>query len=149
MKVWTLLNYNKKLVTAGVLGFWGLALQILVGSICSSYFGILADKWYAESNTCHGRLSIMLGGLVVSLVATLLHSVPSIITQRPDYKDTAISTAALIYHLTLRCINAMALSATSPVLNGLTLARLQKDGRDSNEYGQERLCKCKSWDFLY
>jgi len=55
----------------------------------------------------------------------------------------------LIYHLTLRCINAMALSATSPVLNGLTLARLQKDGRDSNEYGQERLCKCKSWDFFY
>ena len=142
------LEHQLKLNENWMIGL-ALALQILVGSICSSYFGILADKWYAESNTCHGRLSIMLGGLVVSLVATLLHSVPSIITQKPDYEDTAITTAALIYHLILRCINAMALSATSPVLNGLTLACLQKDGRDSNEYGQERLCKCKSWDFFY
>lgn len=136
------LEHQLKLDENWMIGL-ALALQILVGSICSPFFGILADKWYAESNGCHGRLAIMLGGMVVSLVATLLHSIPLMIAQRHEYEDTSITTAVLMYHLILRCIIAMALSATSPVLNGLTLARLQKDGRDSNEYGQERLCKCR------
>ena len=136
------LEHQLKLDENWMIGL-ALALQILVGSVCSPFFGILADKWYAESNECHGRLAIMLGGMVVSLVATLLHSIPLMIAQRHEYEDTSITTPVLMYHLILRCINAMALSATSPVLNGLTLARLQKDGRDSNEYGQERLCKCR------
>ncbi|KAL3797719.1 hypothetical protein HJC23_000264 [Cyclotella cryptica] len=133
-----------------------LALQILVGSVGSSYFGILADKWDARRSVggtrgCRGRLIIMFGGLVVSTVATLLHGVASMVLWNTDdttvgrSESASLPIAILVYHLVLRCIYALGISATSPVLNGLTLARLQRDGRDSNEFGKERLYGAISW----
>ncbi|KAL7478411.1 hypothetical protein ACHAW6_004179 [Cyclotella cf. meneghiniana] len=133
-----------------------LALQILVGSVGSSYFGILADDWDARTSAggregCRGRLIIMFGGLVVSTVATVLHGVASMTFWQTGVisdglaESSTIPMSELVYHLILRCIYAMGISATSPVLNGLTLARLDRDGRDSNEFGKERLYGAVSW----
>ena len=125
-----------------------LALQILLGSMCSSYFGILADKRDASMKGCHGRLWIMFWGLCVSTFAMLLHMVASVAIHREDSKDIQpipISTAMLTYHLIVRCIYSMGISATSPVLNGLTLARLERDTRHANEFGKERLYGAISW----
>lgn len=119
-----------------------LALQILIGSICSSYFGILADKWDANSHGCHGRLWIMFGGLTVCTVATLMHLIAS---ELNEDEEVYISTNNLAFHLVLRCIFSIGVSATSPVLNGLTLARLERDGRNANEFGKERLYGAVSW----
>ena len=120
-----------------------LALQILVGSFGSSYFGILADQWDAGSKRCHGRLWIMFGGLAVSVFSVLMHLVAIVFV--PTNESSVMPTGVLIYHLILRCINAIGLSATYPVSNGLTLARLERDGRDANEYGKERLYGAISW----
>lgn len=122
-----------------------LALQILIGSVCSSYFGILADKWDANTERCHGRLRIMYVGLAVSTVATLMHLIASEADANQESEEVHISTNYLIFHLSVRCIFAIGVSATSPVLNGLTLARLERDGRHANEFGKERLYGAISW----
>jgi Na+/melibiose symporter-like transporter len=123
-----------------------LALQILIGSICSPYFGILADRWDANSKVCHGRLLIMFVGLTLSTVAMLLHTVVFFAPTSNIIEDAeSISTGILVYHLLLRCIFSMGVAATSPVLNGLTLARLERDGMHANDFGKERLYGAISW----
>lgn len=122
-----------------------LALQILIGSVCSSYFGILADRWDANSDGCRGRLWIMFGGLAVSTVATLMHLIASEFNTDYESEVVYISNNYLVFHLVIRCIFSMGVSATSPVLNGLTLSRLERDGRDSSEFGKERLYGAVSW----
>ena len=77
----------------------------------------------------------------------VLHWVPSWAVREGAEDDVAggnsseatISTVWLVYHLMVRCIFTTGISATYPVLNGLTLARLKRDGRDASEYGKERL----------
>ena len=121
-----------------------LALQILVGSIGSSYFGMLADRC-DDGRHCHGRLWIMIGGLALSVFSMLMHLLANVFVDTENSESSEISTGILVYHLLLRCINAIGLSATYPVSNGLTLARLKRDGRDANEYGKERLYGAISW----
>lgn len=119
-----------------------------------SLFGVLADAFDAKSRGCRGRLMILFVGLAVSTVAMVLHWVPSFAvhesigdftTGSNSSEAPTTSTVLLIYHLIVRCIFATGISATYPVLNGLTLARLELDGRDANEYGKERLWGAVSW----
>ena len=138
-------------------------MQILTSSACSSWLGGLADSIEARGRR-NGRLQIMASGLLLSTVATLLHilgrfwmplpmsSVSSTITEDDNYTENdiesqqqVVSIPLLTYHLVLRALYAIGTTACSPVLDGLTLARLENDGRDTAEYGKERLYGAVSW----
>jgi hypothetical protein len=133
-----------------------MAVQILASSSCSSWLGGLADSLEAKGRR-NGRLQIMASGLLLSTVATLLHRLgrrlwmpPSLETDN-DYTENDVQNhqylpmPLLAYHLFLRTIYAIGTTACSPVLDGLTLARLEHDARDSSEYGKERLYGAVSW----
>ena len=137
-----------------------MAVQILTSSACSSWLGGLADSIEARGMR-NGRLQIMASGLLLSTVATLLHvlgrfwmplrRVSSTITEDDNYTENdiesqqVVSIPLLTYHLLLRALYAIGTTACSPVLDGLTLARLENDGRDTAEYGKERLYGAVSW----
>lgn len=148
------LNFTKNWMISSA-----MAVQILTSSACSSWLGGLADSIEARGRR-NGRLQIMASGLLLSTVATLLHipgrfwmplpmsSVSSTITE-DDKNDMesqqVVSIPLLTYHLLLRALYAIGTTACSPVLDGLTLARLENDGRDTAEYGKERLYGAVSW----
>jgi len=133
-----------------------MAVQILASSSCSSWLGGLADSLEAKGRS-NGRLQIMASGLLLSTVATLLHRLgrrfwmpPSLETDG-DYTENDMQNQQylpmplLAYHLFLRTLYAIGTTACSPVLDGLTLARLEHDAQDSAEYGKERLYGAVSW----
>lgn len=132
-----------------------MAVQILASSSCSSWLGSLADS-LEERGGSNGRLKIMALGLLLSTVATLLHLLgrlwqPSTLGTDDDYfvgdniQNHQYQISLFIYHLFLRAFFAVGTTACSPVLDGLTLARLEDDARDSAEYGKERLYGAVSW----
>jgi hypothetical protein len=151
------LNFTKNWMISSA-----MAVQILTSSACSSWLGGLADSIEARGIR-NGRLQIMASGLLLSTVATLLHilgrfwmtsvsSVSSTITEDDNYTENDIESQQqvvpiplLTYHLVLRALYAIGTTACSPVLDGLTLARLENDGRDTAEYGKERLYGAVSW----
>ena len=134
-----------------------MAVQILASSSCSSWLGGLADS-LEERGSSNGRLQIMALGLLLSTVATLLHMLgrlwmqPSSLETDDAYfieddmqNQQYVPMPLFAYHLFLRALFAIGTTACSPVLDGLTLARLEDDARDSAEYGKERLYGAVSW----
>jgi len=134
-----------------------MAVQILASSSCSSWLGGLADSLEKRRGS-NGRLQIMALGLLLSTVATLLHILgrlwmqPSTLETDDDYfveediqNHQYVPMSLFVYHLILRAVFAIGTTACSPVLDGLTLARLEDDARDSAEYGKERLYGAVSW----
>ena len=51
-----------------------MATQLLSSSICSSWLGSLADSLESKGGNNSGRMRIMSLGLLLSTVATLMHS---------------------------------------------------------------------------
>jgi len=51
----------------------------------------------------------------------------------------------LAYHLFLRAIAAMGSSGIMPILDGITLSHLDREGRNKHEYGKERVYGAVSW----
>lgn len=135
-----------------------MAVQILASSTCSSWLGGLADS-LEERRGSNGRLQIMALGLLLSTVATLLHILGRLLWMQPsatldtdddyfvedDSQNHPYPKSLFVYHLFLRALFAIGTTACSPVLDGLTLARLEDDARDSSEYGKERLYGAVSW----
>ena len=135
-----------------------MAVQILASSTCSSWLGGLADS-LEERRGSNGRLQIMALGLLLSTVATLLHILGRLLWMQPsatidtdddyflqeDIQNHPYPKSLFVYHLFLRALFAIGTTACSPVLDGLTLARLEDDARDSSEYGKERLYGAVSW----
>ena len=117
-----------------------MAVQILASSSCSSWLGGLADSMEARGRS-NGRLQMMASGLLLSTVATLLH----ILGRYWMPTENDMPMPLLDYHLFLRVLYAIGTTACSPILDGLTLAKLEHDGRDSAEYGKERLYGAVSW----
>lgn len=129
-----------------------MAVQILASSACSSWLGGLADSIEARrgGKGSNGRLQIMASGLLLSTVATLLHILGRFwmddnYTENDIENQQVVSIPLVTYHLLLRALYAIGTTACSPVLDGLTLSRLENDGRDTAEYGKERLYGAVSW----
>ena len=55
----------------------------------------------------------------------------------------------MAYHLFLRAIYAIGKAGITPVLDGLTLAQLEREGRDKQEYGKERVYGAVSWGIAH
>lgn len=145
-----------------------MALQVLSSSLLSSWFGSVADSWEAgisssitrnnpgvvssgDASTStnmfirwnswnRGRLLMMTLGLLLSTISILLHSFGTFwMSQSQSLQQISISVPVLTYHLFLRAMFAAGVAACVPVLDGLTLAQLEKEGRDSADYGKERV----------
>ena len=123
-----------------------MAVQILTTSTCSSWLGSLADEFEKKTGS-NGRLKVMAAGLLLSTVATLLHILGRFywIPLESDNIQNQVPMPLFMYHLFLRAVFALGFTACAPVLDGLTLARLEDEGRDSAEYGKERLYGAVSW----
>mmetsp|Transcript_22578 Transcript_22578/g.46470 ORF Transcript_22578/g.46470 Transcript_22578/m.46470 type:complete len:579 (+) Transcript_22578:178-1914(+) len=149
-----------------------MALQILAHSLMSSWFGTVADSWEASrsiggdagSNADSseifakfiflrkGRMLMMICGLSLSACSILLH-IPG--TLWMSWKSTGVEDNSplpdviLVYHLVLRAFYAMGIAACIPVLDGLTLAQLEEEGRESADYGKERVYGALSWGLAH
>ena len=66
-----------------------------------------------------------------------------------DNSQPIIPTVILAYHLILRALFAVGSIACIPVLDGLTLAQLEREGRDKQEYGKERAYGAISWGIAH
>ncbi len=139
-----------------------MALQIFSQSLLSSWFGTVADSWEASrfigedsrSNAgtsamfanCmflkKGRMLMMICGLSLSTCAILLH-IPGTLWMSWKSKgveeDGSMPDIVLAYHLVLRAFYAIGIAACIPVLDGLTLAQLEEEGKESAHYGKERV----------
>lgn len=105
-----------------------MATQLLASSCFSAYFGSVADTWEkrsASNRVDSGRLRMMTYGLLLSTLATLMHSLPRKSHIRGNY--------VLMYHLGLRFIYAMGTSACVPgkLLTGLGDANISSFARSS------------------
>ena len=147
-----------------------VASQLLTSSLCKPWFGGVADSWEASSqgvdgnNIYSGRLRVISLGLLTSTVATLLHGLGTYYMQwnitnninqsnafdqvddtTTDEYQSRIPLPLLAYHLILRIVFALGTAACSPALDGLTLAQLERDGIDKQNYGKERMYGALSW----
>ncbi|KAL7529597.1 hypothetical protein ACHAXR_003045 [Thalassiosira sp. AJA248-18] len=66
-----------------------------------------------------------------------------------DTSQPNVPMVVMAYHLCLRAIFAVGTSACMPVLDGLTLAQLELEGRDKQEYGKERVYGAVSWGIAH
>jgi len=151
-----------------------MAIQLLTASLCSSWLGGVADSWEeSRGGKNRGRLLIMSLGLTLSTIATLLHIPGSLfwvnngsggiqswqnnplldmnVDGGTDMADSqqSIPLPLLAYHLFLRAIYAIGKAGITPVLDGLTLAQLEREGRDKQEYGKERVYGAVSWGIAH
>eukprot|EP01082_Thalassiosira_pseudonana_P015070 g13493.t1 g13493 contig8:808080-809513(+) len=135
-----------------------MAIQKIASSLFSSWFGSLADSWEAECRVKNmdirwnrGRLLVVTLGLGLSTVATLMHSLGSLwlssyhVNGNEDSQQTSVPMLILAYHFFLRALYATGVAASVPVLDGMTLAQLERDGRGTAEYGKERVYGAISW----
>ncbi|KAL7445888.1 hypothetical protein ACHAXH_008662 [Discostella pseudostelligera] len=139
-----------------------VASQLLASSLCKPWLGGMADSWEATSGGENsGRLRIISLGLMTSTVATLLHCLGiyymhwrtsddndnqfDIVEMTMYDSQSLIPLPLLAYHLILRIVFALGTAACSPALDGLTLAQLERDGMDKQNYGKERMYGALSW----
>ena len=125
-----------------------LAVQLLSSSICKPWLGSFADSLEASkgSSNNNGRLMVMALGLLWSTIITLMHSLGSLWMNNDTDK---IPMGLFAYHLLLRALFSVGTSAATPVLDGLTLAQLEREGRDTQEYGKERVYGAVSWGIAH
>jgi Na+/melibiose symporter-like transporter len=138
-----------------------LALQQVVGSLAGSWAGSTSDAVESE-HPGRGRAASLLAGITAGTVLFLLHGVShilGIVTVIADDNDhdndndheTVTNThthwsTSTAWHMSLRLLYALSTSFVFPVLDGMTLQYLeQTPGRDTAEYGQERLWGAISW----
>eukprot|EP00581_Thalassiosira_minuscula_P011685 CAMPEP_0183718002 /NCGR_PEP_ID=MMETSP0737-20130205/11384_1 /TAXON_ID=385413 /ORGANISM="Thalassiosira miniscula, Strain CCMP1093" /LENGTH=463 /DNA_ID=CAMNT_0025947483 /DNA_START=203 /DNA_END=1594 /DNA_ORIENTATION=+ len=148
-----------------------MAVELLSSTLFSSWLGGVADSWEASKGGKNkGRLLVMTFGMLLSTIATLLHSLGSawmhlntehtgngfsniseISVNSTDYPSSqpSVSMPILAYHLFLRALFAMGKAGIMPVLDGLTLAQLEREGRDRQEYGKERVYGAVSWGIAH
>jgi hypothetical protein len=130
-----------------------LALQQVVGSLAGSWAGSAADR-LEKLSPGRGRALCLMTGIVSGTFLFLLHGVYHILlvvdddnndTEDHSYLNSHWSTSTA-WHMSLRLLYALATSFVSPVLDGMTLQYLeQTPGRNTDEYGQERLWGAVSW----
>ena len=99
----------------------------------------LADEWERQ-NPCHGRLNVIRIGILLGLGLSIVEGLGNRYLMR-----TADEGALILFwwNLSLRSGYAIAVALTQPVLDGLILAHLKREGQNtavgSEEYGRERV----------
>ncbi|KAL7536466.1 hypothetical protein ACHAWF_005473, partial [Thalassiosira exigua] len=136
-----------------------MAVQLLSSSLCSSRLGGVADSLDASKGGRNkGRLLVMSLGLLLSTVSILLHLPGSLFhpnkgskedTRQNETEIDSIPLPLLGYHLLLRALFSIGTTGCYVVLDGLTLAQLEREGRDKEEYGKERLYGAVSWGIAH
>lgn len=130
-----------------------IASQLLSSSFCASWIGGVADAWAAKDGRSNGRLQIISLGLLLSTVATLLHSLGSLFVPRSGDEHAesqpTLPLPLLAYHLVLRMMFSVGTAGCMPALDGLTLAQLERDGVDKQNYGKERMYGAVSWGIAH
>ena len=128
-----------------------LALQYLIMSVTSPFFGQIADR--AEAKLPHyGRAFWLMGGILVGTICFSLHGAPDLLKilyfgeSFPSYLQAdQPSSSAFAFHLSVQCGYALCLSLEFPVLDGMALSYLQLVSENTNEYGLERVFGAISW----
>jgi hypothetical protein len=116
-----------------------LATQCAVSSVLGSAGGSWADA-RERSFPARGRAQVMFTGIVLGSTAFLLHGACHFFP--PGW--TFLSSPE--WHFFLRILWAFSSCLILPVLDGMTLAHLQKTpGMSHSDYGKERLYGAVSW----
>ncbi len=115
-----------------------LACQTAVSSLLGSAGGAWADaRQVLYPNK--GRAQVMLAGVALGSLAFFSHGAGLIFATIQLFQT-------IQWHFGLRILWACSLSLIMPVLDGMTLAHLQKTpGMDPADYGKERLFGAISW----
>jgi hypothetical protein len=144
-----------------------MTVQLFTSSLCKPWLGGLADSWEASSEggkNNGGRLRIMSLGLLISTIAMLSHGIgilfaPAHWSERTDANSHELNAGDIAtddsrphlplplftYHMILRIVFVLGTGACGLALDGLTLAQLQREGTDKNNFGKERLYGAISW----
>ena len=114
-----------------LIGF-AVAMQIGITSILGTVGGSWADVMERKYPN-QGRSYVIISGVVGGSVFFLMHGTWRLFPGVPFFQST-------LWHMTLRFLYATSVSVVSPVLDGLTLARLEREpNKDKSDYGEERL----------
>jgi len=109
-----------------------LAAQYAVFSVLGSAGGSWADA-RERRHSNKGRAQVMFTGVVLGSASFLLHGTSLVVPSVAVFATTE-------WHFFLRILWACSLSLVMPVLDGMTLAHLEKaPGMDQSDYGKERL----------
>lgn len=115
-----------------------VAMQLCVSTILGTLGGSWADALERNYPT-RGRSYIMLGGVVGGSSFFLLHGMWRIFPEIAVFQST-------VWHMALRLLYAICVSMVNPVLDGLTIAHLEREpGKEKEDYGQERLYGAIWW----
>eukprot|EP00586_Coscinodiscus_wailesii_P006944 CAMPEP_0172491788 /NCGR_PEP_ID=MMETSP1066-20121228/22655_1 /TAXON_ID=671091 /ORGANISM="Coscinodiscus wailesii, Strain CCMP2513" /LENGTH=437 /DNA_ID=CAMNT_0013261003 /DNA_START=104 /DNA_END=1413 /DNA_ORIENTATION=- len=127
-----------------------LAAQMACCSLVAPLGGALADARERSDGERHGRVGVMILGVVLGTVSFLGHGVVRYYYLGDGSKSSSLSGSGggsswvmIVWHFGLRLFYAVALGLIMPVLDGLTLAYLKKveawGGGENADYGSERL----------
>ena len=138
-----------------------LAVHVLVSSLLGAYGAVYADR-LEQRYPGHGRILVLLGGIICSTLAFELHGLIRLLgsTMKGEEEDTA--RIEIILHIIARIVFAGCSSMIFPVLDGITLSflklneqheQLRRSNDDSSaassssavSYGQERLFGAVGW----
>ena len=114
-----------------------LAIQIALSALLGGFGGELADRWERRSPR-HGRLNVIRIGIVLGTLLCIIEGwVINIYTRDGGNRAGGI---LFLWNLLLRSGYSIAVALTQPVLDGLALAHLKRDGNGTTEdYGRERM----------
>lgn len=119
-------NYSDTLVGTA------LASQYAVYSLLGSVGGSWADSLELQFPN-RGRAQVMFIGAALGSTSFLLHGMSLVFPTRQIF-------SSIEWHFGLRILWACSLAMVMPVLDGMTLAHLEKtNGMDPSDYGKERL----------
>ena len=109
-----------------------LAAQYAVYSILGSVGGSWADSRERQYPN-RGRAQVMFAGVVLGSTSFVLHGMCHVVPSVSLFSSN-------VFHFVLRMLWACALSLVMPVIDGMTLAHLEKAVEmDPSDYGKERL----------
>jgi len=124
----------------------GMALGMQLGLIIllSSPAGFLADS-LEKQYPHYGRAIVICMGILIGAVAQLLQAFVKFVWWNESSKPNIQSL--YFWSFILRTMYSIGYAMVEPVLDGLTLSHLQKEGRDNSEYGKERVFGAVGWAF--
>lgn len=118
-----------------------LAAQYAVFSVLGSAGGSWADSRERQYPNI-GRAQVMLTGVIMGSATFLLHGMCHVFPSVSLFSSTE-------WHFLLRLIWACSLSLVMPVMDGMSLAHLEKaPGTDQSDYGKERLYGTQSFSVI-
>lgn len=109
-----------------------MAIQSALVSLLGTPAGAFSDRLQRRKK--NGRVYVMTCGLVISTIAFLMHMMGNKIESLSGSKDWAVK-----WYFFLRILYASGISMINPVLDGITLAHLQREGSSKSDFGKERL----------